>query len=157
MSRSVSAGFKEAVFAQETGEVFLILVTITHTDLPDPIRVVNNSENINSRGQTFIAYPFEITLPTDTENGNPRATLKIDNVDREIVRAVRTIQTAPTVTLEIVMASDPDVVEIEFPDFQLQDVNYNSLTVEGTLGLEQFLAEPFPGDLFSPANFPGLF
>ena len=56
-----------------------------------------------------------------------------------------------------VRGADPDTVEAVFPDFCLRDLRYDALTVEGTLTLEAFIAEPYPARIFSPAEFPGLF
>jgi phage-related protein len=157
MSRDISQDFREAIYAQETNEVFLVLITIDHADLDDPLRLVNNSVSVVSRGNTYYAAPIQVVLPTDAEGEVPRARLVVDNVDRTIVAAVRAISSAPTVTLEIVKGSDLDTVEAAYNDLQLKDVRYDSLVVEGELNQENFLTEPFPSGAFTPGFFPGLF
>ncbi|MBE0598443.1 MAG: DUF1833 family protein, partial [Desulfuromonadales bacterium] len=102
-------------------------------------------------------FPFDIALPADRDDQISKVTLTIDNVDRAIVRAVRELASAPTVTLEIVLASSPDVVEAGPFEFTLQDAGYDALTVSGTLGYEDILNEPFPAGAFVPAAFPGMF
>ena len=42
-----------------------------------------------SGGDTYLACPFFLELPSDEEDRPPRARLRIDNVDRRQVRAVR--------------------------------------------------------------------
>jgi hypothetical protein len=79
-------------------------------------------------------------LPEEGEDRPPRARLTIDNVSREIVLALRQIQAAPTVTMEVVRASEPDLVEASFPFFRLLDVRYDALVVEGELGVEDLTA-----------------
>ena len=148
---------KEAAFSQETDEVFLVLVTIDHADLTDPIRVVNNTENITLRGDLYIAYPFNITLPDSREDTPPSARLQIDNVSREIGEAIRTMESPATVKIEVVRVGSPPFVELSFPEFALRDVNWDALTVSGELRVENFVNEPFPAGIFSPAGFPGLF
>ncbi len=157
MARSVSQTVKQAVNAPETGETFIILLTIDHADLSQPIRVSSDAVDTVSRGDTFVAFPFELSLPDDTEDRLPRARLRIDNIDREVVKAVRSITSAPSVLIEIVLASDPETVEVSFPDFQMRDIGYDALTVEGSLTLEEIAGEPYPARIFSPADFPGLF
>ena len=44
-----SAEFVRSAFASETDEIWLILLTISHADLTDDIRVVHNTENVTSR------------------------------------------------------------------------------------------------------------
>lgn len=157
MSRTVSATFKEALFASETSQAFLILVTIDHDDLDEPILVTSDGVNTTSNGLEFIAFPFRLSLPDDTIDRMPKARLEIDNISREIVISIRSISTAPTVTLQVVLASDPDTVEASFPDFEMRNIEYDKLIVSGDLQLKDFVAEPFPAKIFSPADFPGLF
>lgn len=156
MSRPVSDNFKRAAYAEETAAAYIILITIEHETLPEPFYFCSDIKNMSSRGQLYTAFPFDINLPSDSEDADPRTTIRIDNVDRRITAAIRSISSAPTLRIEVVEAGAPDTVEASFPDFQLTDVSYDSLTVSGSLTLEQFTGEPFPADIFSPALFPGL-
>lgn len=156
--REVSLPFLQAAFAQETGEAPIVLVTITHDDLTAPIRVANYDVDVVSNEETFIAYPFELTLPTEPEAGASRATVTIDNVHRDIVEAVRNCAgTAPQVTLAVVLASSPDTIEASFPGFDLRNVSYDALTIEGELTLDSLAGERYPAGRFRPGAFPGLF
>lgn len=171
MPRALSVTARGAVFAPETDEVFILLLTISHADLSAPIRVTPDQKEVLpiasalnpdtrgviSRGQEFIGFPFEITLPNEDEDQSPRAQLRIDNVSREIVRAVRSIRSPADVTVEIVLASEPDTVETALEGFQMRSVTYNALTVEGDLTVEQFDLEPYPSRRMTPSNYPGLF
>jgi len=155
--RSTSLNFRRAAYAQRTDEVILLLLTITHPDMEMPIRVVNDLQSIMSRGNKFIAFPFEINLPEETSEQLSKVTLRIDNVDRLIVYSLRTLSSAPEVTLEAILATSPDIVEAGPFNMTLRDVKYDALVVEGTLYFEDLLNEPYPGDSFVPAHFPGLF
>lgn len=157
MSRPLSLPARAALYAPETGEAFIILLTISHPDLPAPIRVSGDSLDTESRGETFAAFPFALSLPDDEDNKSPRARLVIDNVDRTIVRAVRQLTSSPTVRIEIVRAAAPDTVEARFEDFRFTNISYDSQVVEGDLTIEDFTAEPYPAASFSPSLFPGLF
>ena len=157
MSRHLSAGTCQALFAAESTDVFIILLTFMHADLAEPIRVGSNSADTVSRGQVFIAYPFDLTLPDDDEGRAPRARLVIDNVDRQIVATLRNLATSPILTLEIVRAAEPDIVEAVFHDFRLRNVRYDSHVIEADLTIEDFTAEPYPAGSFCPSVFPGIF
>jgi len=157
VSREISPAARAALHAPETSDVFLVLLTIDHADMQSPIRVCNNTTDITSRGDIYIAYPFQLTLPDDEDNRPPRARLTIDNVDRQIVQAVRSLTSSPTVTIEIIRAADPDVAEARFQDFRFTNISYDSHRVEGDLTVEDFTAEPYPAASFSPSLFPGLF
>lgn len=157
MSRSLTTTAVQAANAQETGEVFLILLTISHASLSPSIRVVGNTEDIVSNGETFLAFPFEITLPDDAPESVAQVSLKIDNVDRQIVDAIRSISSPPTVSIDVILASDPDTIEAGPFNMTLLQSDYDVLTVTGELVFEDVLNEPFPGDSFDPVGFPGLF
>ena len=155
--RSLSSAAKAAIYAQETGEEFIILLTIDHTDLSAPIRVAGARTDVVSRGDTYLAFPFQIDLPQERDDEPPRVNLVIDNVDRQIVTAVRTMSSAPTVTMEVILASAPDTVEAGSFEFTLKRVRYDRLVVSGEVSYEDILDEQFPGGRFVPANFPALF
>lgn len=154
---SVTDALRRSAFDAETDEVWLVLLTIDHADLSAPIRVVNNEESITSNGVEYIAFPFDIRLPDSTQDSPPQAQITIDNVSLEITQALRTISSPADVHMQVIRASDPDTVELTFPDFKLRDASWNVLTVSGALLLEDFVQEPYPAEAFTPAQFPGLF
>lgn len=164
--RSVSNSLKAAVNAPETDEVFILLLTLTHPDLEEPIRVCDNGMGTlpvsgvwgtASRGDEFVQIPMDFMLPGEGENQSPFSRIRIDNVSREVTKAVRSITSAPAVKAEVVIASDPDVVEISLDGFNLLSVTYDQFYVEGTMSVEQFEDEPFPGDRYMPSSTPGIF
>jgi len=153
---TISSSAWQAIAVRETTEAFLLLMTVTPSGQP-PIRMVNNTSDVVSRGNTFIAYPFTIDLPSNEEGQISSARIVLDNVSRTLVDEIRALASPLQVLLEVVLSSAPDTVEASFPDFTLRNVTYNALTIEGTLTLEDFLSEPYPKDILSGASFPGLF
>jgi hypothetical protein len=141
---------------EQTAEVWLALLEITHPQLTTPIRVVNNTEDVVSNGVTYLKTAFRIKLPDDSD-ALPSVQIEIDNVDRAVTDAARSINSPPTVTLLVVLASTPDVYEAGPFTFTMTDVNYSAETINGTMIFEDILNEPFPGESFDPARFPGLF
>lgn len=156
--RALSTAAKRALMAEETGEVFLPLLTISNLgDAQPTLRFVHNTEDIVSRGENYLACPFQMTLPEEREDQLAQVQIVIDNVDRSIVVALRKLQTVARVVLEIVLASSPDVLEAGPFNFSLRDANYDVLTVTGTVMFEDVLNTRYPKDLFTPANTPGLY
>ena len=153
----VSSAFTSALMAQETSEAFIVLIKIDHSNLSAPIRVSSDGVNTTSNGETFIAFPFELELPISDPDQPPRARITIDNVDRSIVTAIRSISSEATVDIDVVLGSDPDTLEVSFTGFKLVNVDYDALVVAGDLSFEDFFSEPFPSRVFSPADFPGGF
>mgnify|MGYP003405271219 CR=1 FL=1 len=157
---TISPQATEEVFGQEGGG-FLACLTISHDDLEEPIRVIDNTVNvtrtIGAEDFVFIAFPFEITLPDDQADSVPKAQLTIDNVSREVAQLIRSITTPPTVTIEVVRISDVNEVEVTLPDFQLRNVEWDALTVTGDLIIDDIAQEQFPQRKFTPSEYPGLF
>lgn len=154
---TVTPATQSDMFASETGEGLLILLTIDHDDLSAPIRVVNNNVNIESRSNTYIAFPFTIILPSDNPESPPTARLEIDNVSREIGETIRSISSAPTVLIEVVRTDDFDTLEMSFPQLKLRNVRFDASKVVGDVLSEDIQLEPYPSTTFNPSNSPGLF
>ena len=158
MPRTLSSIALQGVYSQQTGTAYIVLLTLSHPTLPVPIRVTSDAVNTVSGGNTFIPYPFLITLPTDDDVQPARAALTIDNVDRAIITSLRNIGTTPaTLLIEIVTSNTPDTVEFSSGNLTLRDVQGDAVSVTGVLGFEEILAEGFPGDSVSPLTVPGVF
>lgn len=158
MPRNLSSTARSALYAPQTGEVLLHLLTLSHVSLPEPIRVTDNTEDVVSLGTTYQAFPFEATLPDETEEGVPQVTLSICNADRRIVQAVRSVQgDAMKAELRVVLAGSPDVTEAGPYMFDLRDIEYDAAVVSGRLRFEDLLNEPYPCDEFTPTRTPGVF
>ena len=152
----VSAVAQAAVNASSTDVAFWFLLTITPGS-GAPIRFVNNRTDVSSRGETFMAYPFSAVLPTDDDQRVPTVRLTIDNVDRAIVEAIRAQSTPPAVKLEVVTSTYPDIVEKVIDFLYLRSVDYDALTITGTLEARGILNQRFPKESYTASIFPGIF
>lgn len=157
MARTLSATARAAVHGPQTGEVFLVLLVISHASLSPSLYFVNNLTDITTGGHTYKAYPFSIEIPEESDGAPPQVTLAIDNVSREITDAIRSLATAPTVTMTIILASSPATVEAGPFVMTLQDASMDAFVVTGRLGCERVLTEPYPGGNFNAADWPALF
>jgi hypothetical protein len=159
--------FREAMHAQETGEIPIALLTITHPDLAEPIRLSgDNTERLTtdplvygtvSRSNDYLFIPFRLVLPDDHDETAPQASLELSNITREHVAIMRSIVLPASVMIEIVLVSDPDEVEITFPSFDLTKADYDANVMTLSLSMDPMITEPFPAHSFDPASFPGLF
>lgn len=156
MARNLSAPATASINAQETDEVWLTLLTINSPELVLPLRFVNNNESCTSRGNLFVALPFDIDFPGQDEQNPGEARLQIDNIDRLIINFVRSISSPPKVTIEVVLASSLNVVEASFENMTLRNVSYDARTVSGILKFEDIVIEPVTYAM-TPERFPGQF
>lgn len=155
--RTLSSDMLKAIHAQETGEAILCLVTIEEDSLSEPIRVTSDDVDTPSNGNTFVPFPFEYTFPDQGDDADITASLRISNVDRQIVQAIRNATDFPIVTTQFVLGSSPSTIEAEFPDFKMSNIRYDQMTVEGNLTLESPTNAAYPQHRFTPGRFPGLF
>jgi hypothetical protein len=157
MARTLSDGFKASLNAAQTGEAYIVLVTIDHPNLSAPLRVNDSGATVVSNGDTYDPLPFAIILPDDTERQSAKAKLTIDNTDRRIIQTLRQMNGPASCVFTIVMASAPDTVEAQWDDFTIADFVADVNTVECILSMEDFSGEPYPAETFNVADFPGLY
>jgi hypothetical protein len=153
----MTPALKKALFAAQTGEVILPLLTVTHPDMPEPIRVVRNTEDVTSRGHLYRGLAFGIPLPRDDGETQGTVRITLDNVDQRFTEAVRTTQTPAEAVIEFVLASDPDTVEAGPWTFTARSVAWNAQTVEFDLGYEDVLNAQHLVHSLDPNTAPGMF
>lgn len=166
MSRSVSTAARSAMYAQETAEVFVLLLEVSTTG--EPIRVALDSENLDTKltvdgtdtystAVTFAGGYFGIELPEEAGENISTVRVSIDNVDRVIVAAIRSANTPPECRMWVVLRSSPDVVEAGPYYLTLESAQYDAMTVTGELTFEDLTNRRYPAHEFTPINTPGLF
>ncbi len=156
MSRAISAATVRELVAQHSDQVLLVLVTFSHPGITT-VRVVNNTQDVISRGQTYIGFPFEPELPEDLSDQLPDAQIRFSNVDRRLVDQLRSAPTPLMVMMEVILASTPDVVEVGPFEFELRRHQITETDIVLTMGYEPILDEPYPAERFTPQLFPQLF
>ena len=155
--RDLSNPALAAIYSQETSAVFLELLTIDHPDLSQPIRLCTDVIDHVSRGNTYTAFPCQVVLPPDQDGELPTVDLVVENVTRALVDGLRSISTPATITIETVLASSPDVVEVGPLTCACRASQWSRDTVRLSLSFQPIAAEPFPAGVYSPSLFPGLF
>lgn len=153
MARSFAVAVTEELAKQETDQVFLELIQIDEASLPEPIRAVNNPENVTSNGDVYASAGFGINLAGESENEVETVRLRVDNVDRLLVDAVRAAVGIPTVILRIVRADDPDVFLVDMK-FNVETANTTAAAIEAVLTYDNAVNIRWPRHQVSPVTFP---
>lgn len=164
--RTVSDAFKAALFDETTDEIPVLLITIEHPDLAQTWRLSSDNADLfdaeqqlrgtTSRGAQYSFLPMSVSLPEEGDDAANVIQVRLDNVSREITPLIKSTITPATVTIEVVLASSPDDVEVSFPDFELSSVDVDADSVTLSLTVDTMMSEPFPCDNFTPAAFGGL-
>lgn len=159
MPRDVSDLTLNEVYSMETGMVFLDIVKISHSELVEDIYLVNNNEDIEFEAVTYKASYFKFRLPQEIDGEVNTATLTMGNVDRQLIPALRTIQTPLTISMSTILVNTltGDITrEIGEYVFDLMQVSYNVDTITGTL-VYDFKTQQSMGSIrINYNNFPGL-
>ena len=145
------------VFETVQTDPLLIALTFAPADGGEPLRVVNNNEQIVSNGETFEGYPFTLKLAPQGNAGTPTVELTIDNVDLRITEAIRELEDPPSVTLQMLWASDPDHIEMEIAFLRMVKAQYDAATVRASLQAVDVLSQASADTAYTPAEFPDLF
>jgi hypothetical protein len=112
---------------------------------------------VTSRGKDYMFLPIQVTLPQEDEAQAPRCSITLNDVTRYVTPIIRTITGPPKVTLELILSSTPDTVEVSFSGLYITSFTYSADSVTASLAMTDFEREPFPMHTFSPRYFPGLF
>ena len=176
MSRlsTLSAAAIRAMFSSETEQAIVMLVTIYDLAGAPLLRL---SDNFNKRisetdadivygvrclGNNFMFLPMEISLPSETDDGNSNCSIRFNFVTPEAIQIIREQLTGPVkVLLELALtdgtSADLAGIEATFSGFYITSANYNAESITLNLGMINYNTEPFPAYNFTPKNFPGLF
>lgn len=170
----LSAGAIRAMFASETDAQLIMLLTIFDPDttggaynlyLADGFtgRLASTTDEevvygVTSNSQDYTFIPMEITLPPEQDTGVGQCSITINYVTQEAITLVRTHLTKPALAnIKLILASAPNTVEAEFPNFYITSANYSSDSIKLELNMINYNLEPFPAYSFTPRYFPGLF
>lgn len=149
---------KTELYQQNTGILFVYLLTVNHVDLEQPLRFTNNTFPITSNGDIYQAWPFDIVLPDQGDGKIPRAQIVFDAVDNNLVLALRSLGSPPSISISIVDADTPNVIEKTFSNMTIVGQAYtNDYRVSLTIGMLDIANERAQNLRFDKTRFPGLF
>jgi hypothetical protein len=157
MSRNLSVTFVETIQALATGDAAIFLLTISHPSFAETIRVCNNRTDMTSRGNLFRALAFDISLAIDDSKTLPSMALTLDNVDRNLIREIRELPDGPDFLMELILASNPEQVELGFPEMTVSAITYDANTIRTNVVVSDMLNRKYPRGTATPASNPGMF
>ena len=153
-----SERYKRALGAVSSSDVVLVLLEITHPDMPAPARGVRDTQDLVSNGNVFVATGFDFTFPDDKGSAAPRAELVVDNIGRELMSWIEASKggRGAEVRLMIVLRETPDVIEADYR-LGLERIVVDQWKISGELGYGNLLDLPAVAVRYDPSTAPGLF
>lgn len=169
VSRDIPVGVVQDIEAQETDEVVLVFLRISHRQLPEDLRIVSDGADYVMDGATWRGFEFDIRLLSDTD-APPRTELTVQNVDVRIGEAILAIDGPARLDLDVVAASQfnlnveprvalgPSVERIYTArHLALVDVRGDVLQLTGTIRSWDYTQEAWPSMRATQDAFPGLY
>lgn len=156
---------RRTMFEERTPELEILLVTITHSLLTQPIRLSSDPTErfsidplvygTTSNGDEYLFVLMGAVLPDDKKGSPPRTALTFDNIDSRYVELARSFTSPAYVELQVVFASAPDLVTQHYTDLRMTGVHYDESSLTFDISREPYLSEPF-GARQTKFYFPGL-
>ena len=161
MSRALSSEFRAQIFPPQSPDAALLCLTIEDPQLAAPIRVVHNMESIvrtiDATPETFLPMFFGLELPMEDGHTLGQTRIIVENIDQQIALAVLLAQGKPKCTVELVLASDVDTVEVGPWVFFLDNAQITNMQVSAGAVGSHGLHNQHPADSRTPSTRPDLF
>jgi hypothetical protein len=145
------------LFSQESNDPFLMLVTLNHSSMPQPLYFCANAVEVISNGITFLPFPVKIVLAPDDGESSREIQMIFDNVSREIIDELRTVTDPIEVQIDMVLASNPNYIQLSILDLKIKSINYDRQKINAKLYLDNFLTVGLPSEKYVPSQYKGLF
>lgn len=153
-----SAEYNKVVNSVSATEFPLILVEIDHSGLTEPVRVVNDQQDITHNGDLFQAMNFSIKIPNQPETGRVGAKITIDNIGKELISWLEVSNggSGSTAKLIQVLRSVPNVTEAEY-NLYLTNISIDANVVSATLSYTDIYNQTCFPYVYNVHTAPGLF
>lgn len=149
--------FEQQVGHEHSDEAIFFLMTIESPQLDEPLYLVNNNEDVYSRGTRFEPFPFELSLPPETGGPPQNLQLRTFNLGEQMMDLIRQTTEPPLIKFELVSTRDLDVVEKSINFMEVRGAEYDALGVVFTLAAANFAARKSLQATYTQIEFPGLF
>ncbi|MGZ9811291.1 hypothetical protein ACXN5S_12585 [Pseudoroseicyclus sp. H15] len=155
-------------------EVEIALFKIEHASLDAPLRISTDPTSrlsaeplrygtrsswgdADPANEPYLFLPIAVELPGDQEDVPAASTLVIDNLVAGLPKILRGLTSPASVSVAVVLASSPDVVEVEYTGLQLVTAGGDASQTRLELSRRPIEEENVPMDRFTRDRFPGLF
>lgn len=155
---TLSTTARAALQAVNDNQGLLVLLKIDHAALSAPLRLVSDTRNITTLGDTYVGIQFEVTPPSDVAGESPRAQLRIDNTGRDLTFELERLPPGVALmgTLIYVYRATPSVIEYWFT-VPLTNLHVDIAYLTATMGPDGLMRRPAVLLRFDPTTAPGLY
>ena len=153
-----SDSFLKNIYSRSSGDpsIVLIEVNIDGTFYYYANNTQSIDSNVSGSTQTYQPVRFDLSLPEETAEGTPRATIDFDAADISTVIRLRLANDRIIINLWVIAASAPNIAEFGPAQFETTSFIISGSGVSVDLEVEPILDVQLPGERFTPQTFPAL-
>jgi len=163
MPREFSTQTTRDMMGWSGGGLLLFALEINHPRMSEPIRLVDNIEDILVQSVLYSACDVRVYRPEEGENSRYTGRIEVDNTDQILTEYVRSLTGQFTITFRLVaptdLAASPpefDTIEMGPIVMNLKSISMNSTVARLELEYRNLTGEKFPKFVFDSVNFPGV-
>lgn len=136
----------------------LLFLEIAWPATGDTLRIVSDTQDWVSNGQTYVGLPFRFEPPDDAAGQSPRGAIEIDNVGRGITADLEAWLPGQTLHARLMVAdqADPHTYMIDMP-MPIMRVTVNSATARAECGVDMLMRQQCVQLRYTPYVAPGIF
>lgn len=172
MRRTLSVTARNHSMSSAPEDVPILLMQFEHDLLSTPVRVSSDpTERIqddppmygtrsswngaDTATEPYLFLSAGFVLPGDQEDAPAAVQIVVNTLDAALLTSLRSITTQATAHVALVLASAPDLVQIEYRGLRVLSIDYSDqLTI--TASRQPVEEEAVPKDRFTKDRFPGL-
>jgi hypothetical protein len=156
MSELMTETFWDQQSGQLVDDIGIVLVTLSHPDLLEPLHCASMDIDVMSRGETFLGWPMSIKLPTAGSSAK-RGTLLIEDVDPRIGEVIRGLKGEIGLLFEYVSRDDPDDLILDHGGLLFSNISGNDGVISGEITGIASINDTWPIARATPDTSPGVF
>jgi hypothetical protein len=133
-----------------------ILLKVSHTDMEEPLYLTDNSQSLVYEGNTYMPAYFKITLPEASKESVGLAKITMGAVDLRIINLVRNMRSPLKIKFMAEYYEDGIFSRLDSFEFELINIKWNAMAIEGELTFKSLLDVEFPCGEFTSITTPGI-
>jgi len=145
-------------FSRYLGRNICMLIELTHSEFEDPYYLVNNTKAVTIDGKTYNPFPFDLILPSQTEQQGTQVVFS--NVNNYLAKQISEIvYSNENVQLQLYIANveTSDVEKINKGLFEITEVVVSPESVTATINIRNCLNINVGTKRYNKQNFPNLY
>jgi len=149
--------FDKNSFSRYLGRTLCMCIEISHL-LIDTYYLTNNTQQVLANSKTYEPYPFDLRLPSQTEQQGTQITLS--NIYNQVSNIIeQTINSNENIIIKLYAANiETNSAElINMGEFEIMGVNITNEAVVASINIRHCLDINVGKYRFNKQNFPNLF